>query len=98
MQFNSTDLSNPTLIVGNTFHNAIEFKKAVRLKDLLWQTAASYKKTEIYRVMDEKKRIVRMLMPNWRRLTPTHGVGASSIQMPSLASYTTISVRDSILG
>jgi hypothetical protein len=35
VQFNSIDLSNHVLVVGNTFHDAVEFRKVMRQYNIL---------------------------------------------------------------
>jgi hypothetical protein len=49
--FDLTDMNNLTLIVGNTFHNAIEFRKAVRQYNIIRGKDLKFKKNENKRIM-----------------------------------------------
>jgi hypothetical protein len=46
VHFDPTDMSNPTLVVGNTFRNADEFRKAVRQYNILRGKDLKFKKNE----------------------------------------------------
>jgi hypothetical protein len=49
--FDPTDMSNPTLVVGNTFRNADEFRKAVRQYNILRGKDLKFKKNERKRIV-----------------------------------------------
>jgi hypothetical protein len=42
--FDPTDMSNPTLVVGNTFHDATKFRKVVRQHNILREKDLKFKK------------------------------------------------------
>jgi hypothetical protein len=46
VHFDPTDMSNPTLVVENTFHDANEFRKAVRQYNILRGKDLKFKKNE----------------------------------------------------
>ena len=51
MPFNLTDINNPTLVVGNTFHNASDFRKAVKQYKIIKGKDSRFKKNELKRIV-----------------------------------------------
>jgi hypothetical protein len=51
VHFDLTDMNNLTLIVGNTFHNAVEFRKVVRQYNIIRGKDLKFKKNENKRIM-----------------------------------------------
>jgi hypothetical protein len=49
--FDLSDMNNPTLVIGNTFRNASDFRKAVRQYNILRGKELRFKKNELKRIV-----------------------------------------------
>jgi hypothetical protein len=49
--FDLSDMNNPTLVIGNTFRNASDFRKAVRQYNILRGKDLRFKKNELKRIV-----------------------------------------------
>jgi hypothetical protein len=49
--FDLTDINNPTLVIRNTFHNASEFRKAVKQYNIIRGKDLRFKKNELKRIV-----------------------------------------------
>jgi hypothetical protein len=49
--FDLTDMNNPTLVIGNTFRNASDFRKVVKQYNILRGKDLRFKKNELKRIV-----------------------------------------------
>lgn len=51
VQFNVVDMRSPQLVVGNTFHDAAEFRKVVKQANIIKGKDLTFKKNEMKRIV-----------------------------------------------